>query len=124
VIVAADRETFSRLDLTNVVPRATLDHLGATVSKSPFDLTPADSSHGVRAAGSDNAVQPVTRLAEPTRRLDPDDQRSIRVCRRPEAGPGLVCGTTPLLDQLGGIWEITTGVTLPKALPTGLKRGP
>lgn len=49
VIVAADRETFSRFDLTNVVPRATLDHLGAAVSKSPFDLTPADTSHGVRA---------------------------------------------------------------------------
>jgi restriction system protein len=49
VIVAADRETFSRFDLTNVVPRATLDHLGAAMSKSPFDLTPADTSHGVRA---------------------------------------------------------------------------
>ena len=49
VIVAADRETFRRFDLTNVVPRATLDHLGAAVSKSPFDLTPADTSHGVRA---------------------------------------------------------------------------
>jgi restriction system protein len=49
VIVAADRETFSRFDLTNVIPRATLDHLGAAVSKSPFDLTPADTSHGVRA---------------------------------------------------------------------------
>jgi restriction system protein len=49
VIVAADRETFSRFDLTNVIPRATLDHLGAAVSRSPFDLTPADTSHGVRA---------------------------------------------------------------------------
>lgn len=49
VIVAADRETFSLFDLTNVVPRATLDHLGAAVSRSPFDLTPADTSHGVRA---------------------------------------------------------------------------
>jgi restriction system protein len=49
VIVAADRETFSRFDLTNVIPRATLDHLGAAVSKSPFDLTPADTSRGVRA---------------------------------------------------------------------------
>ena len=49
VIVAADRETFGRFDLTNVVPRATLDHLGAAVSRSPFDLTPADTSHGVRA---------------------------------------------------------------------------
>src|ERR1035441_3385888 len=49
VIVAADRETFSRFDLSNVIPRATLDHLGAAVSRSPFDLTPADPSHGVRA---------------------------------------------------------------------------
>ncbi len=49
VIVAADRQTFSHFDLTNVVPRATLDYLGAAVSKSPFDLTPADTSHGVRA---------------------------------------------------------------------------
>ncbi|MGH3628666.1 MAG: hypothetical protein ACRDRL_14680, partial [Sciscionella sp.] len=48
VIVAADRETFGRFDLTNVVPRATLEHLGAAVSKSPFDLTPADTSRGVR----------------------------------------------------------------------------
>src|SRR5262249_19638151 len=49
VIVAADRVTFSYFDLSNVVPRATLDHLGAAVSKSPFDLTPADTSRGVRA---------------------------------------------------------------------------
>jgi restriction system protein len=49
VIVAADRQTFSHFDLTNVVPRATLEYLGAAVSKSPFDLTPADTSHGVRA---------------------------------------------------------------------------
>jgi hypothetical protein len=27
-----------------------------------------------------------------------------------------------LLDQLGGIWEIIFWMTLPKALPTGLKR--
>jgi len=27
-----------------------------------------------------------------------------------------------LLDQLGGIWEITTCVTLPEPLPTVLKR--
>lgn len=51
VIVAADRETFSRFDLSNVVPLATLEHLGAAVSKSPFDLTPADISRGVRVRG-------------------------------------------------------------------------
>jgi restriction system protein len=47
-VVAADRETFSSFDLANVVPSATLDHLAAAVSKSPFDLTPADTSRGVR----------------------------------------------------------------------------
>jgi restriction system protein len=49
VVVAADRDTFGRFDLANVVPRATLEHLGAAVSKSPFDLTAADTSRGVRA---------------------------------------------------------------------------
>ena len=48
VIAAADREQFSQFDLANVVPAATLDHLGAAVSKSPFDLTPADTARGVR----------------------------------------------------------------------------
>jgi restriction system protein len=48
VAVAADRETFSSFDLGKVVPSATLEHLGASVSKSPFDLTPADTSRGVR----------------------------------------------------------------------------
>lgn len=50
-VVAADRETFNSFDLANVVPAATLDHLGAAVSKSPFDLTPADTSRGVRQRG-------------------------------------------------------------------------
>lgn len=49
VIVAADRETFAEFDLANIVPHATLQHLGAAVSKSPFDLVPADTSRGVRA---------------------------------------------------------------------------
>lgn len=48
VIVASDRETFTAFDLANVVPVATLDHLGASVSKNPFDLVPADTSRGVR----------------------------------------------------------------------------
>jgi restriction system protein len=51
VVVAADRETFNSFDLANVVPSATLDHLGAAVSKSPFDLSPADTSRGVRQRG-------------------------------------------------------------------------
>lgn len=48
VVVAADRSTFNAFDLANVVPAATLQHLGAALSKSPFELTPADTSHGVR----------------------------------------------------------------------------
>jgi restriction system protein len=51
VIVAADKDTFTGFDLANVVPRATLEHLGAALSKSPFDLTPADTSRGVRQRG-------------------------------------------------------------------------
>lgn len=51
VIAAADRDTFSQFDLTNVVPHATLAHLGAALSKSPFDLVPADGTRGVRARG-------------------------------------------------------------------------
>lgn len=49
VLVAADRETFGTFDLAKVVPQATLTHLGAALSKSPFDLTPADTGRGVRA---------------------------------------------------------------------------
>jgi restriction system protein len=48
VMVAADRDTFNSFDLSNVVPAATLEHLGAAISKSPFDVTPADTSRGVR----------------------------------------------------------------------------
>lgn len=50
-VVAADRQTFSSFDLAHVVPAATLEHLGAAVSKSPFDLTPANTSRGVRQRG-------------------------------------------------------------------------
>jgi restriction system protein len=48
VAVAADRQTFGEFDLANVVPRATLEHLGAAMSKAPYDLTPADTGPGVR----------------------------------------------------------------------------
>ncbi|XUL89234.1 hypothetical protein ACQ86D_23465 [Streptomyces galilaeus] len=51
VIVAADRETFNSFDLAKVIPQATLQHLGAAISKSPFDLVPADTSRGVRVRG-------------------------------------------------------------------------
>jgi restriction system protein len=47
-VVAADRATFTTFDLANVVPYSTLAHLGAALSKSPFELTPADTSAGVR----------------------------------------------------------------------------
>lgn len=49
VVVAANRETFSAFDLANVVPDATLSHLGAAMSKSPYDCTPAAAGRGVRA---------------------------------------------------------------------------
>jgi restriction system protein len=48
VVTSADRGTFLGFDLAHVVPQATLDHLGAALSKSPFDLIPADTSAGVR----------------------------------------------------------------------------
>jgi restriction system protein len=48
VAVAADRTSFSTFDLSRVVPLATLQHLNAVVSKSPFDLIAADATHGVR----------------------------------------------------------------------------
>lgn len=51
VIVAADRETFNSFDLAKVIPQATLQHLGAAISKSPFDLTPADTNRGIRVRG-------------------------------------------------------------------------
>lgn len=47
VAVGAERDTFSSFDLSNVVPSATLERLGASVSKSPFDLVAANSK-GVR----------------------------------------------------------------------------
>lgn len=52
VVVAADRDTFTTFDLTNVVPHATLTHLGAALSKSPFELAAADTGTGVRVRGS------------------------------------------------------------------------
>jgi restriction system protein len=51
VVVAADRETFNSFDLTKAIPQDTLGYLGAALSKSPFDLAPADTSRGVRVRG-------------------------------------------------------------------------
>lgn len=48
VAVAAERAAFLEFDLSNVVPLSTLQHLNASVSKSPFDLVGIDSSKGVR----------------------------------------------------------------------------
>lgn len=47
VAVGAERDSFLALDLTNVVPSATLKHLGAAVSKSPHDLITANAN-GIR----------------------------------------------------------------------------
>lgn len=47
-VVAAERGSFLQFDLCNIVPRATLAHLGAALSKSPYDLVPADTRAGVR----------------------------------------------------------------------------
>lgn len=48
VAVAASRESFSSIDLNNVVPLATLQHLKAQVSKNPYGLVAIDASRGVR----------------------------------------------------------------------------
>jgi restriction system protein len=47
VALGVGREEFMQLDLSNVVPSATLTHLGASISKNPFGLIPANTS-GVR----------------------------------------------------------------------------
>ena len=48
IAVATDRPTFEAIDLANVVPLATLQHLNALVSKNPFGLVGVDLSKGVR----------------------------------------------------------------------------
>jgi restriction system protein len=47
VIAAAERESFLRFDLSSVVPALTLARLGASISKNPYGLVPAERS-GVR----------------------------------------------------------------------------
>lgn len=47
VAVGAERDTFSSFELANVVPSATLERLGASVSKNPFDLVAANAK-GIR----------------------------------------------------------------------------
>lgn len=47
VAVGAERDSFLELNLSSIVPAATLNHLGAVVSKSPYDLVAASPS-GIR----------------------------------------------------------------------------
>ncbi|WP_253905023.1 hypothetical protein [Arthrobacter sp. H14] len=47
VAVGAPRDSFSELELAAVTPSATLEHLGAAVSKNPLGLVPASGS-GIR----------------------------------------------------------------------------
>jgi restriction system protein len=46
--VAAERDSFLAFDLHNVVPLATLTHLGASTSKNPYELIDIDDAPGVR----------------------------------------------------------------------------
>jgi restriction system protein len=46
--VATDRASFEPLELSQVLPPATLGHLGALVSKNPHGLVAIDTSKGVR----------------------------------------------------------------------------
>lgn len=48
VAFATDRERFEAIDLSLIVPKATLEHLGALVSKDPFGMVAIDTSKGVR----------------------------------------------------------------------------
>ena len=46
--VATDRETFEKIDLHNVVPVATIEHLGGVMSKNCVGLSPISASNSVR----------------------------------------------------------------------------
>ena len=48
VAVGVERASFVTFDLTSVDPLATLHHLGASVSKNPYELVGIDGSPGVR----------------------------------------------------------------------------
>lgn len=48
VAVAAERDSFMAINLQGIVPLATLEYLGAAISKSPFDLVGIDEAPGVR----------------------------------------------------------------------------
>jgi restriction system protein len=46
--VGAERDSFMTFDLHNIVPAATLEHLGAAMSKNPHELVGVDGAPGVR----------------------------------------------------------------------------
>lgn len=46
--VGAERDSFMTFDLHNIVPAATLEHLGAAISKNPHELVGVDGAPGVR----------------------------------------------------------------------------
>jgi len=46
--VGAERDSFMTFNLHNIVPAATLEHLGAAVSKNPYELVGIDEAPGVR----------------------------------------------------------------------------
>jgi restriction system protein len=46
--VAAERDSFITFDLHKIVPAATLVHLGAAMSKNPYELVSIDEAPGVR----------------------------------------------------------------------------
>ncbi len=73
VAVAARREEFEALDLSAVVPpAATLEHLGASVSKNPYGLVPPSlAGCGARDDRVERQVQPSSRMAKATSGLDP-----------------------------------------------------
>ncbi len=48
VTMPADRSMFAAINLANVVPLATLQHLGASASKNPFELASVSQTRGVR----------------------------------------------------------------------------
>lgn len=48
VAVGVERASFTTFDLSNIVPLATLRHIGASVSKNPYELIAIDETQGVR----------------------------------------------------------------------------
>jgi len=51
VVVSAGREKFLEFNLAQVDALATLKHLGASISKNPFELQATDTNRGIRTGG-------------------------------------------------------------------------